>query len=378
MIKCEHGKTKYKCKECGGSAICVHKRRKTTCKECGGSAICEHGRQKYYCKDCKGIIRHKINTVENPQVKTPQVKPPQNCKKGGAIICEHGRQKAVCKECGGTSICKHNIRKARCVECGGKELCIHGSRKIICKECGGKSICSHGKIKYVCVECRGSSICEHNIKKSICKVCKGSSICVHNIIKSICKACGGSSLCKTENCETFGNTKYNGYCMPCCVQVCPEITVSRNYKTKERDVVDRIKIFFPNLNWISDKTIVGGVSKRRPDLLLDMSSHIIICEIDENHHMNYDCICENKRLMEISQDLQHRPIIFIRFNPDSYTNQAGNFIKSCWKLNKLGVVNIIKNKQTEWEYRIECLKQQIQYWIDNKTEKTIEIVELFY
>jgi hypothetical protein len=300
------------------------------------------------------------------------------------------------------------------VECGGKELCIHGSRKIICKECGGKSICSHGKIKYVCVECRGSSICEHNIKKSICKVCKGSSICVHNIIKSICKvckgssicihnkikyicvdcggasickhgkkktvckACGGSSLCKTENCETFGNTKYNGYCMPCCVQVCPEITVSRNYKTKERDVVDRIKIFFPNLNWISDKTIVGGVSKRRPDLLLDMSSHIIICEIDENHHMNYDCICENKRLMEISQDLQHRPIIFIRFNPDSYTNQAGNFIKSCWKLNKLGVVNIIKNKQTEWEYRIECLKQQIQYWIDNKTEKTIEIVELFY
>jgi hypothetical protein len=82
--------------------------------------------------------------------------------------------------------------------------------------------------------------------------------------------------------------------------------------------------------------------------------------------------------MEISQDLNHRPIIFIRFNPDSYTDQSGNFIKSCWELNKLGVINIVKNKQKEWEDRIECLKQQIQYWIENKTEKTIEIVELFY
>jgi hypothetical protein len=38
----------------------------------------------------------------------------------------------------------------------------------------------------------------------------------------------------------------------------------------------------------------------------------------------------------------------------------------------------VKNKHTEWEARIETLKQQIQYWIDNTTEKTIEIIELFY
>jgi hypothetical protein len=109
-----------------------------------------------------------------------------------------------------------------------------------------------------------------------------------------------------------------------------------------------------------------------------MGSHIIIVEIDENKHTNYDCSCENKRLMQISQDLQHRPIVFIRFNPDGYTNNEGVLIKSCWKLNKLGVVTIVKTKQTEWEQRIECLKQQIQYWIDNPTSKTIEIIELFY
>jgi len=28
--------------------------------------------------------------------------------------------------------------------------------------------------------------------------------------------------------------------------------------------------------------------------------------------------------------------------------------------------------------RINILNQQIQYWIDNKSNKTIEIIELFY
>ena len=41
-------------------------------------------------------------------------------------------------------------------------------------------------------------------------------------------------------------------------------------------------------------------------------------------------------------------------------------------------MQIAKNKQNEWEERIETLKQQIQYWIENPTGKTIEIIELFY
>ncbi len=86
-----------------------------------------------------------------------------------------------------------------------------------------------------------------------------------------------------------------------------------------------------------------------------MGSHIIIVAIDENKHTDYDCSCEHKRLMEISQDLQHRPIVFIRFNPDSYTNQDGKLVKSCWKLNKLGVMQILKTKQKEWNQRIDVL-----------------------
>jgi hypothetical protein len=105
---------------------------------------------------------------------------------------------------------------------------------------------------------------------------------------------------------------------------------------------------------------------------------VIIIEVDENKHQEYDCSCENKRLMELSLDLGHRPIVFIRFNPDAYTNQNGEKIKSCWKLNKLGVMRIAPRKEKEWEERISILKEQIQYWIDNSPAKTVEIVELFY
>jgi len=129
---------------------------------------------------------------------------------------------------------------------------------------------------------------------------------------------------------------------------------------------------------VTDKKVADGCSRRRPDLLLDMGSHIIIVEIDEHKHTAYDCSCEHKRLMEISQDLQHRPIVFIRFNPDEYTTLEGVLIKSCWKVNQFGVLQIAKSKRREWEERIGTLQSQIQYWVDHPSEKTVEIIELFY
>ena len=383
---CEHGREKYSCKECGGNRFCQHNREKQRCKECGGSQMCEHGKVKSICKECGGsqICEHNIQK--------------QRCKQcGGSQICEHDKIISTCKECGGSQICTHNKRRQLCRDCNGSIFCIHDKQKAKCRECGGTQICEHNKIKSTCRECGGSLICEHNKRKDqciicgdvlcehnkrkqVCVECGGSQICEHNKVKTRCKLCGGSALCKTQFCESRynPNPKYQGHCVYCFIHLFPDEPNSRNYKTKEKDVVDRITKEFPDFTWVADKKIQDGCSRRRPDLLLDMGSHIIIMEVDENKHTDYDCSCEHKRLMELSQDLQHRPIIFIRFNPDDYINQEGILVKSCWKLNKLGVMQIQKTKQTEWEERIEALKQQIQYWIDNPTEKTIEIVELFY
>ena len=159
----------------------------------------------------------------------------------------------------------------------------------------------------------------------------------------------------------------------------PDKPVDRNYKTKEYSVVEYVKTQFGNFTWISDKIINGGCSKRRPDLLLDLGYQIVIIEIDENQHTDYDCSCENKRIMELSQDLEHRPIVFIRFNPDEY-KKDGKTISSCWGNNNKGICVVKKSKMNEWIERLNVLKQQIEYWINttNTTDKTIEIIQLFY
>ncbi len=181
--------------------------------------------------------------------------------------------------------------------------------------------------------------------------------------------------CKTYLCSTLVGEKYDGYCLFCYMNLFPDKPVSRNYKTKEYSVVEYVKNNFTNLNWISDKRISGGCSRRRPDLFLDLIYQIIIIEIDENQHTDYDCSCENKRIMELSQDLGHRPIIFIRFNPDEYDT-----ISSCWGRNKTGICVVKKSKRVEWEERLHTLGDTIKYWInpDNETDKTIETIQLFF
>ena len=188
-----------------------------------------------------------------------------------------------------------------------------------------------------------------------------------------------NKTCKSDWCRTQPTEKYNGYCLFCFINLFPDKHVSRNYKTKEYYVVEFVKNKFPNLSWIADKKIQDGCSRRRPDLLLDLGYQLIIIEIDENQHINYDCSCENKRLMELSQDVDHRPIIFIRFNPDDYKKDGLN-ITSCWGINKKGICVVKKTKVNEWVERLNALEEIINYWIDpiNNTNKTIEIIQLFY
>jgi len=186
--------------------------------------------------------------------------------------------------------------------------------------------------------------------------------------------------CKSVWCYTSPKTdKYKGYCLFCFVNLFPDQKITRNYKTKEFAVVEFVKGNFPLFDWTADKIIKDGCSRRRPDLLLDLGYQVIIVEVDEDQHTDYESICENRRMMELSQDLNHRPIIFIRFNPDSYTNNDVK-VTSCWNINKDGLSHIKKNKVAEWADRLNTLKEAIIYWSnpENISDKLLETVKLFY
>ena len=265
--KCEHGKRKEYCKECGGSAFCKHGKQKQICKKCGGSGICEHGKRKSRCKEC-----------------------------GGSEFCEHGKNKYVCKECDGSGICEH------------------GKNKSICKECGGSGICKHGKQKRFCKECDGSAFCEHGKEKSRCKECGGSQICK------------GNKEPYNTGCYHLGNRKYNGFCTHCFANLFPNDpkTAQIRIKSKELKVVSYISSKYEG--FYHDKCMYvdleGGccATKRRIDLRKLIGNTMLCIEIDEEQHKHYIKQDENDRYDDLFMDFSGK-YIFIRYNPDKFKDK---------------------------------------------------------
>jgi hypothetical protein len=185
-----------------------------------------------------------------------------------------------------------------------------------------------------------------------------------------------SKRCKTHLCNTIIGKKYQGYCLRCFLYTFPDRPVARNYKTKERNVTDFITARFPTLSWTVDKRVADGCSARRPDMMVDFGSHVLVVEVDENQHPDYSC--ENKRLMLLSQDINHRPLVFVRFNPDGYFNHQGTRVASCWSKDKKGLFRVSDKQKTAWALRLEALAAQITYWAENTPNKTVELVPLYY
>jgi hypothetical protein len=143
---------------------------------------------------------------------------------------------------------------------------------------------------------------------------------------------------------------------------------------KEYILVDYLTAYCPEYQFIHDQIIVGGCSKRRPDMLLDCLTHSIIIEIDENQHEDYKC--ENKRMMEIFLDLGNRPLVVIRFNPDKYVDDAGNKHESLFTLNDKNVIQIA-NVQALHQ-RIISVVERIRFHAQKVPNKELTIERLYY
>ena len=239
--------------------------------------------------------------------------------------------------------------------------------------------------KYLCKDHKLEGMINFNYKKCLFEDCYRSPIfnyknekkgiyCYNHRLLNMINVV--SERCKTDMCDIIVKNKYEGYCLYCFSNLYPDKCT--NYKTKQQYVFDFVQNNFNDFSWIYDKKIYDGCSLKRPDLFLDLGYQIIIIETDENQHIDYNTTCENKRLMLLSQDVNHRSIIFIRFNPDSYIKD-GLIIRSCWTTTeKKGLIKI--KDINEWNYRLDVLKNEIKYWINpnNKSDKIIHVVELFY
>ena len=311
--------------------FCKHENYKYTCKdlECRKTAtgLCEHKKPKHYCKH-------------------------PDCLKTASRICDHGHQKNTCKD----PVCKRTANG----------ICDHGHQKNTCKD----PVCKR----------TANGICDHGRRKDTCKDPKcietATRICKHKKRKENCNdlTCnGGSALCCVPSCDKYSSKKYRGHCMTCFMSLFPAETVFRNYKTKEGAVLCHIRQYFSDLIIPNDRRIDGGCSRKKPDFFIELLTHVIIIEVDENAHMTYDQGCENKRIMGLSEDIAHRPMVLIRFNPDK--NNDG---PSCWGVDGNGLAIVKKKQASEWQKRLVALTAAISFWITTIPDKTVELIKLFY
>ena len=122
-----------------------------------------------------------------------------------------------------------------------------------------------------------------------------------------------------------------------------------------------------------DKIVNKNCNLYRPDLPYDCSSHILVIECDENQHKNYNwesCIsnkslehAEEKRMYEIMIAYEGKPIIFLRYNPDSFSVKGKTSKK--YTINK----------------RLEILKKWVEYCMKldiSEISGLVQYKKLFY
>jgi len=100
----------------------------------------------------------------------------------------------------------------------------------------------------------------------------------------------------------------------------------------------------------------------RPDWTYDCGTHIVVLECDENQHSGRPCLCEQTRMINITQSFG-LPVIFLRYNPDRFKN----------KNNKKSKIL----KSTRHKLLLEWLKHTFEMKPKNN-EEFLRVIYMFY
>ena len=285
-------------------------------------------------------------------------------------------------------------KPTHCFEHKTEEMidCKHDS--VICKEedCntratyGNKDVkplfCTNHKkddmidlVSLMCVKCTETqAVFGHNKNELYCKNCKENEM--KNIVAKMCVKCEdkqptynypkekkgiycvGCSLermidvvnPRCQSCQLFIVKKRGGLCVYCK----PNSTIRQ--KTDEMIVVNYLKE--NAVDFIHNKSVGYVCGNYRPDVKIDAGTHVVIIEIDEDQHKQYDEICENTRMLNIHQAIGLR-CVFLRYNPNVF--RVNNKVK-------------IVQKQK----RLKILLENIKKYMEQIPEDEITVYRLFY
>ncbi len=123
--------------------------------------------------------------------------------------------------------------------------------------------------------------------------------------RSDCAACGLSYL--------VTGLDVDGLCCYC--------RPNKSCRTKENSVKKLLYEKLPEYKFEQNSYQLPSIRQAqlryRPDFWLELSSHIVVIEVDEFSHSSYQDDCEIVRMINISMSCEGKPVVFIRYNPDA-------------------------------------------------------------
>jgi hypothetical protein len=254
------------------------------CLKCNKHAIYNFkGEYAIYCNE------HKLENMINVKIKTCidcDKVPSFNLIGNKALYCNKHKlvnmvdvRKKNCIKCTKTAL-YGLIKNTHCIDHKTSEMLKNPSKK--CIKCNEKAIYGYNKSSPLYCEKHKDNDCV-------------------NLIERVCVSC---SLLNILN--------ENNLCIYCDPQ---KQKIKKRKENIIKDLLDSNNIKYNLHNQIIDY----NCGKERPDFVIDHITHIVILEVDENQHNSYSCECEQTRMINITQTLGGTPVIWIRYNPDSFT-----------------------------------------------------------
>ena len=296
------------CRTCKDADMMDVKNPKCACGRGQPSFGLEGGRATH-CSRCK---TEDMRDVVHPKCACGRRRPSFGLEGGRATHCR------TCKDADMLDV---NNPKCACGR-GQPSFGLEGGRATHCSRCKTEVMRDVVHPKCACGR-RQPSFGLEGGKATHCRTCKDADM--RDVVNPKC-ACGRGqptfgleggrathcSKCKSDDMLDIHSSKcvngcgtrvvherYKGHCLRCFVHLFPGEKVSRNYKVKEQHFTDYIKAacVFPEHAGITlDKRLQGGCSGKRPDIFVDVYTHTVHCENDEDQHRN--ALCESKRTME--------------------------------------------------------------------------------
>lgn len=128
-----------------------------------------------------------------------------------------------------------------------------------------------------------------------------------------------------------------------------------------------------------DQVLPCAPTRRRGDFVYLLQDRVVILEVDEDEHRNYNQVCEIVRVYELHEAAQGRALILVRFNPiESLLPKLGSLLHECFvqKLpdNLLDVKFLGYNAQYDVVAEGVRIAEERFHGIDstNKTRNTVE------